>query len=132
MAFIKLPDAGVFSVSNPYALDTDLLQRVRQIIGQPKTKRTDTMSSSGYDTYSQYDICSSDARMHWLAIRLRVRDTDSELIDMGLEHISTHYTGGADKVFVFVVQDGKPVTLEDDASLFPSDKLITALRLIKK
>lgn len=78
------------------------------------------------------DIHNSDARMNWIAIRLRVLPDEGAYTDFGIEHISTHYTDGAEKVFIFVVQDGKPVTLEDNASLFPSDTLITALRLIKK
>lgn len=36
-----------------------------------------------------------------------------------------------DKFIVFVIQDGQPVTLTDDA-LFPSDGLITQLRLLMK
>jgi hypothetical protein len=34
------------------------------------------------------------------------------------------------KVFIFVVQGEQATVLEDDKSLFPSDKLITQLRLI--
>lgn len=44
------------------------------------------------------------------------------------EHISTALA--EDKVVVFIVQRGKHVTLEDPASLFPSDTLITQLRLL--
>lgn len=37
-----------------------------------------------------------------------------------------------DRMAVFVVTNGKHVTLEDDAHLFPSDTLITQLRLLRK
>lgn len=37
-----------------------------------------------------------------------------------------------DKMAVFVVVDGKYAVLEDDANLFPSDTLVTALRLLGK
>jgi len=37
-----------------------------------------------------------------------------------------------DKTFVFVVQDNQAVTLEDDPVLFPSDSLITSLRLLQR
>lgn len=35
-------------------------------------------------------------------------------------------------VFVFVVNSGDPVILEDGWDLFPSDKLITKLRILKE
>jgi hypothetical protein len=40
-----------------------------------------------------------------------------------------HYKVSAEKHIVFVVQGGKPVIIED-GELFPSDQLITQLRLI--
>lgn len=41
--------------------------------------------------------------------------------------------GDGSKVFVFVLtRDGRPVTLEDDSPLFPSDQLITQLRLLEQ
>ena len=46
------------------------------------------------------------------------------------QYMSSAYAG--DKVFVFVVQDNQAVTLEDDATMFPSDQLITQLRLLEK
>ena len=40
---------------------------------------------------------------------------------------------GGGKTYVFVLtRDGKPVTLEDDSPLFPSDQLITQLRLLEQ
>lgn len=45
------------------------------------------------------------------------------------EFLDIHVT---DKVaLVFIVNDSKPVTLEDDPALFPSDDLITRLRLLQ-
>lgn len=35
-----------------------------------------------------------------------------------------------DRMIVFVVHQGKPVVIEDELHLFPSDKLINALRLL--
>ena len=46
-----------------------------------------------------------------------------------LDHINV-YTKGADTAIVFIVKGGKPVCIEDDPSLFPSDNLITQLRLL--
>jgi hypothetical protein len=39
---------------------------------------------------------------------------------------------GTDKVFVFLGHNGEASILEDDPNLFPSDKLITSLRLVAK
>lgn len=37
-----------------------------------------------------------------------------------------------EKMVVFVCNEGKYVALEDDATLFPSDSLVTQLRMIRK
>jgi hypothetical protein len=61
-----------------------------------------------------------------ISIRLH-RDVGAEL---GFEHIDATRSG--DMVFVFVVQCGVPVTIEDSYALFPSDALVTQLRLLEK
>jgi hypothetical protein len=38
----------------------------------------------------------------------------------------------ASKALVFAVVNGEPVTLEDDPALFPSDTLVTQIRLLQK
>ena len=65
-------------------------------------------------------------RSKLVAMRLRLREGEN----MPFQYFATALAG--DKVFVFVVQDGQAVVLEDDAPLFPSDKLITQLRLLEK
>jgi hypothetical protein len=45
------------------------------------------------------------------------------------QHISVH--AGQEKVFVFVVVNGKSVTIEDDPKLFPSDTLVTQLTMLE-
>ena len=65
-----------------------------------------------------------------IAARLRLPMEQGMLIKFpGLDHIHVH-TKGVDTAIVFIVKDGKPVTVEDDPSLFPSDNLITQLRLL--
>jgi hypothetical protein len=59
-------------------------------------------------------------------IGMRMRIPDGAL--MPFEFIKTHDTG--EKVMVFLVTKGQAVTLEDNSDLFPSDKLITQLRLL--
>lgn len=45
-----------------------------------------------------------------------------------LEHISMYVTPSS--AIVFVVKNGVPTTIEDDPNMFPSDTLITQLRLL--
>jgi hypothetical protein len=115
-------NGSAISIGDKYQQHIDL---VKEYARQAKMESARNMGR-------RQDIHNSDDRINWIAIRLRVIPEEGACIDFGVEHISTHYHDGAEKVFIFVVQDGKPVTLEDDASLFPSDTLITALRLIKK
>lgn len=72
------------------------------------------------------DIEDQRQRRNMLAMRLRIKE--GEL--WGFDHIDTAL--GKDKVFVFILQGDSPAVLEDDAALFPSDTLITQLRLIRK
>ena len=72
------------------------------------------------------DLANERHRKNMLAMRLRISEGEHWGFD------SLHTSLGKEKVFVFVVQDGKTATLEDDASMFPSDTLITQLRLIQK
>ncbi len=65
-------------------------------------------------------------RMKLLAMRLRIPEGNT----LPYQDLFTSLAG--DKVFVFVVQDGQAVTLEDTAAMFPSDQLITQLRLLDK
>lgn len=63
--------------------------------------------------------------MQMIAMRLRI----TEGYIMPLPHMSAYVN---DKVaIVFVVnKDNKPLAIEDDVNLFPSDALITQLRLL--
>jgi hypothetical protein len=60
-------------------------------------------------------------------IAMRMRWTSGMLFP--LPHISAYVKGNVAIVFV-VNKENKPVCLEDDAELFPSDSLITQLRLL--
>lgn len=46
------------------------------------------------------------------------------------DHVSLHR--GKEKVFVFVVTNGQSVTIEDETSMFPSDSLVTRLRMLNE
>ncbi len=60
-------------------------------------------------------------------IRSRLRLGEGEAL--GLDHLHAHED--KDMTFVFVVHMGKHVVLEDERTLFPSDQLITSLRLLR-
>lgn len=51
--------------------------------------------------------------------------------DKGIDFISS-YRISPERVAVFVCNNGAYVVLEDDANLFPSDSLITQLRMLSK
>jgi hypothetical protein len=79
---------------------------------------------AGYAPHNFPDIDSEIWRSSALFMRLRIPSNTLR----PFQHLSTGFAD--DKVFVFVVAGGKPVTLEDDAHLFPSDQLITQLRML--
>lgn len=66
-----------------------------------------------------------DDRMIYM--RLHVQGGDRKPFDFLATHRITE-----DKVAVFVCNNGSYVVLEDNTDLFPSDTLITQLRMIKK
>lgn len=74
----------------------------------------------------RYDIDSENARLEMIAMRLRIPQGQKWPFD----YVNTAV--GNEKIFVFIVQDDQPVILEDSKALFPSDVLITQLRLIQK
>lgn len=72
------------------------------------------------------DVHDEEARHRMIGMRLRLNEAEKFPFD----HLSTAV--GGEKVYVFVLVDEKPAMLEDDLSLFPSDTLISQLRLIQK
>ncbi|MGE0677823.1 hypothetical protein [Pseudolabrys sp.] len=61
-------------------------------------------------------------------IARRLRQTASS--NMGFDYVGAHKSG--DTVNVFVVVGGQPTILQDGWDLFPSDQLVTQIRLLKK
>lgn len=86
---------------------------------------SELQNSAQVKSEAQHMLESLQGRRLSIAMRLRVSENN-----MGFENIHTWMSG--ETVFVFVVQNGKAVTIEDQAGLFPSDMLITQLRLIQK
>lgn len=71
-------------------------------------------------------IENENYRARLVQMRLRLREGET----MPYQYFATALAG--DKVFVFIVQDNQAVTLQDEAAMFPSDVLITQLRLLEK
>jgi len=96
---------------------------------EPFPRRVTAQKSGIYGNYEPNygdPIESHRERHQMLAMRLRVKEAEKLPFD------DLHTSLGKEKVFVFVMQSDTAVTLEDDRNLFPSDALITQLRLIAK
>jgi hypothetical protein len=61
---------------------------------------------------------------------LRMRVSGSVNGNLPVSFLEMYRTG--DTVFVFIVANGAAIILEDNAGLFPSDTLISQLRLLEK
>jgi hypothetical protein len=55
-------------------------------------------------------------------------DADYGSPDVPFEHMAVHLGNG--KAFVFIVSNGEAVTLTDEPGIFPSDALITQVRML--
>lgn len=82
------------------------------------------LGSDGFQ-YESDDIRNGAFRLKLLGYRLR--RTAGNMFQW--DHLSTCYLEGK-TVFIFVVVGGRAVTLEDDPLLYPSDTLISQLRLL--
>lgn len=67
-------------------------------------------------------------RMKWGVFDKTVHGIGDAVRQVPFDHISIHES--TSKVFVFVVLDGKATTIEDEAAMFPSDTLVTQLRML--
>lgn len=81
-------------------------------------------SSSTLASSMTSNITDATFRHRILAMRLRIRE--GELLPF--QDLFTSFAG--DKVFIFIVKKNEAITLEDDASMYPSDALVTQLRLL--
>lgn len=79
------------------------------------------------NTHSTFNSSQRFEDDRMIFMRLRVQAGDQKPFDFLATHRITE-----DKVAVFVCNNGSYVVLEDSTDLFPSDTLITQLRMIKK
>jgi hypothetical protein len=107
---LALPDPSVFAAAQHSILGKTLADIRREYESQP---------NKGIDM----DLESGGDRIAMIEMRLRMPFGAS-----GFSHISTAMT--EEKVLVFAVVRDQYTVLEDEIGLFPSDALITQLRLI--
>lgn len=87
------------------------------------------ISGHAADIYSSGAVVghtSDNDPMKMLSMRMRWHN----MIRAPFEHISVYYNPGHPTAYVFIIHKGEPVTLTDDTTMFPSDQLITQLRLL--
>jgi hypothetical protein len=101
------------AINNSRALDAEYARKLYDAKRMQEEREAASLQSEHY-------------RMKLIAMRLRIPEGNK----LPYQDLFTSLAG--DKVFVFVVQDGQAVTLEDTATMFPSDQLITQLRLLNK
>lgn len=67
-----------------------------------------------------------------LQMRLREWNASSfgESIPMPFDYLTVIDNDRANEIIVFILKDGKEVILRDERGLYPSDKLITQMRLL--
>lgn len=66
-----------------------------------------------------------------LVEKLHMRLNVDKYSSLPFTHIHAVENPEGGNVVIFIIQGGKPVTLEDDLNLFPSDRLISQLNLIR-
>lgn len=70
-------------------------------------------------------VCHNERLLDLIAMRLRLEDSDA----LPFDFITAHQID-KERAVVFLVHGGEAQTIEDDGNLFPSDALITKLRLL--
>ena len=122
---LTIGSAVLGSGGGGYAIQDEYMNRHMEALRRYQDQATMQSMYPPRVTVSRYDVSDDDSRKIMIAMRLRLDEGGK----WPFQHISTAHAG--DKVFVFVVQNNGPVTLEDDASLFPSDLLVSQLTLLK-
>jgi len=85
------------------------------------------MVNSAYEPAETILTASGRTRMIASRLRISVRELTEKLAGIG-----TSYVEGDEKVYTHFVGAGELVVFPDDAHMFPSDSLVTSLRLCIK
>ena len=118
------------SLNRWYAIQSDLARADANKKPPPETQYPPAFS----DTWRMEKVTTMSKlmmRMQWGAFGQGISDdTSSNYYSLPFSFIALHEQG--DEVFVFIVQrSGSHVTLTDQARMFPSDALVTQLRIME-
>lgn len=80
---------------------------------------------SGHQSSAEELMSYPAHRLKMLSLRLRIQEGT-----FPKSFTDLHTALAGDKVYVFIVKGADAVTLEDNAGLFPSDALVTQIRLL--
>lgn len=83
------------------------------------------LASAQYNPTKPDPLYSPAQRLKVLSLRLRIEEGT-----FPKSFTDLHTSRDGDTVFVFITLKGKAVTLEDGAALYPSDTLISQIRLL--
>ncbi len=116
---IQYIDPGIAkAVADQFAASTGVIQRI------PKVAQTSGLTFTPRKDDRSFEIGGLSAE-EMLAIRLRLKSGQS----LPLRHIAA-FCDDKTAVVMVVLPNGKAVMIEDDVNLYPSDTLITQLRLL--
>ena len=132
MAMTSIRDAiwgkGSITTQNTVGLSDIIYDAQRDAYINTKTgviTAPSQIGSYGVNPTSPDPVRHQAGRLKLLSMRLRIAES---AIPKGFTDLHTTLEG--DRVFVFIVLKGKALTLEDDAGMFPSDTLVTQIRLL--
>lgn len=129
----KLWGGGTIPITDANQECTDAMKRYYDMVAQNQSGLANTYRSMQTNTVTsplagQLSIRTDPQRRLLDMIGMRLRLEDGERLPF--DFISAYEDGAT--VYVFTVTNNKPAIFEDDGSMFPSDTLITQLRLISK
>lgn len=113
---------------------TDYLTATTRVFDSPAVGAQDWSNTSvlGYNRTLEAMMRDHNPAAAALLEDIRRRLRVSQGSSLPFEYIAAYHDQPNDKVLVFVVKAGKPAIIEDGWDLFPSDTLITQLRLLQK
>lgn len=114
-------DFGVGGAMLTPAITTNEMQTLKKMLDQ---QRADMAAYTGVSLADP--ITTNNGRMSMLRSRLRIAP------DLQLPFDQLYTLATEEKIFVVFLHDNQLAILEDHAGLYPSDTLITQLRLIAK
>ena len=123
-----LGTAGVEDAGEQHQLVVELMKKERGVLPGAG------IGSIPYAVQAGAQGRATDQRPHSCndMLAMRMRWTVGKWAE-GFAHVATMEVVDRDKVYVWIIsRDGVQVTLEDESGLFPSDTLITKIRMMQK